>query len=88
METITQTTRAVSPLRTHAPVTPRTRRPRAGFTLVELMIALGVLMVAVMATFSSQVTSFNLTTTSRETQTAISDLETCMEQLLLERERA
>lgn len=52
--------------------------------MVELMVAIGVLLVAVMSAFSSQLTSLNLTKTSSETKTAITDLQTAMEELLLE----
>jgi len=55
---------------------------RAGFSMVEVMVALGVLLVAVMGAFSSQATSSNLINTSRETNLASADLQACMEQLL------
>lgn len=71
----------------HSPLLAR-RRPRhslAGLTMIEALIAVGVLMVAVLSALSSQVTSLNLITTSRETNTALSDLQAAMEQVLLER---
>lgn len=55
----------------------------SGFTLIELMVAIGVLMVAVLTAFSSQVTSMNLVHTSRETNTAMGHLQGAMEQVLL-----
>jgi type II secretory pathway pseudopilin PulG len=55
----------------------------AGFTLYELMIAVGVLLVAILATLQSQATSIDLVQTTRETETATSDLQACMEQILL-----
>jgi len=56
---------------------------RGGFTLVELMIAVVVLLVAVLATFTSQLKSRELLTTSRETGIAMADLQSAMEQILL-----
>ena len=53
--------------------------------MVELMIAIGVLMVAVMTAFSSQLTSASLIRTSQETNIAMADLQACMEQVLLMR---
>ena len=61
----------------------RTARGRAGFTMVELMVAIAVLLVAVLSTFSTQVTSLNLMNTSRETNTAVVELQTAMERLAL-----
>jgi prepilin-type N-terminal cleavage/methylation domain-containing protein len=58
-------------------------RPKTGFTVLELMVAISVLLVATLTALSSQVTSMNLMNTSRETNTAISDLQAAMEQLLL-----
>lgn len=62
--------------------TARTERGTAGFTLVELMVAIGVLLVASMAAFSSQLASLNLMKTSRETDTAMAELQSAMEQVL------
>ncbi len=59
------------------------RSRRAGFTLVELMIAIIVLLVAVLATFTSQFRSRELLQTSRETGIAMADLQSAMEQILL-----
>jgi len=59
------------------------RRARAGFTLIELMIAIIVLLVAVMATFTSQLRARELMQTSRETNTAMGDLQSAMERILL-----
>ena len=50
--------------------------------MLELMVALGVLIVAVLSAFSSQLTSMNLVSTSRETDTAMTDLQACMESIL------
>lgn len=59
------------------------RSGRAGFTLVELMISIIVLLVAVLATFTSQLKSRELLQTSRETGIAMADLQSAMEQILL-----
>ena len=58
------------------------REKRAGCTMVELMVAVGIMLVTVMAAFSGQLTSMGLVGSSRETTAAISDLQACMEQLL------
>lgn len=58
-------------------------RPRDGFTMVEVMVSIGVLLLAVMTAFGSQLTSFRLMTASRESDIAIGDLAACMEELLL-----
>jgi prepilin-type N-terminal cleavage/methylation domain-containing protein len=55
----------------------------AGFTMVEMMVAIVVLLIAVLSAFSSQVTSMNLVTISRENDAAVTDLQGCMEQVLL-----
>lgn len=57
---------------------------RAGFTMVEVMVAIGVLLVAVLTAFGSQLTSFRLMSSSREDNTAIADLAACMEEVMLE----
>ncbi len=61
----------------------RLRRSRAGFTLIELMIAITVLLVAVLGTVTSQLKSNELLQTSRETTIAMADLQAAMEQILL-----
>jgi len=57
---------------------------RAGFTMVEVMVAIGVLLVAVVSAFGSQLTSFRLMSSSREDNTAIADLAACMEEAMIE----
>jgi prepilin-type N-terminal cleavage/methylation domain-containing protein len=57
-------------------------RHDAGFSLLELMFAMSILTVGVMASFSSQVGSMGLMRTSRETQVATLDLRSAMEDLL------
>ena len=59
------------------------RRGRGGFTLVELMIAIGILLVAVLTTFVTQLASHNLLLTARDTNVAMGDLEAAMEQVLV-----
>ena len=64
---------------------PGTRTPRsaaAGFSLLELTVAIGVLLVATLAAFSSQVQSFALIESSRDAAVAMTDLEVCMEKVL------
>jgi type II secretory pathway pseudopilin PulG len=62
----------------------RARRssPRGGFTLIEVMFATGVIMAAMMAAFASQVYSVNLLKCSRETEVALSDLRSAMDEIL------
>ncbi|MEZ5976837.1 MAG: prepilin-type N-terminal cleavage/methylation domain-containing protein [Planctomycetota bacterium] len=57
-------------------------RASGGFSLLELMFAMTILTVGVMAAFSSQIGSAGLMRTSRETQTAVADLRAAMEDLL------
>ena len=61
---------------------PMRRRHQAGFSMVEVMLALSVLLVAVLGAFSSQAASSNLIRISRETDLALADLQACMEQAL------
>ena len=63
-------------------VQPGCRGPRAGFTLLEILIAVAVLIVAVTAAFATQLSSLNLLHTARETNTAMADLENAMERAL------
>jgi prepilin-type N-terminal cleavage/methylation domain-containing protein len=58
-------------------------RRTGGFTLLELMIAVSVILVAVVSTFAAQISSHNLILTSRETNTAVADLQAAMERVLL-----
>ena len=57
---------------------------RGGFTLIELMLAITVLVVAMLAAVASHVSSYNLLRTSSETNAAMADLRGAMEELLLE----
>lgn len=63
---------------TRAPVA----RGRAGFTMLELMVAIGILLVATLAAFGSQVRSFDLLGASQDAAVAMTDLEVCMEEVL------
>ena len=51
--------------------------------MLELMIGLGVLLVAVFGALGSQLVSRNLVRTTRETDAATTDLQAAMEQILL-----
>ena len=55
----------------------------AGFTLLEVMLAISVLLIAVMAAMSTQVSSMNLLRSSEEMTTAMTDLHVAMEELLV-----
>ncbi len=45
-------------------------------------MAIGVLLVAILSAFGSQVTSMNLVSSSREIDTAVMELQACMESIL------
>ena len=55
----------------------------AGFSMLELMIGLGVLLVAVLGALGSQLVSNDLMQNTRETDAATTDLQAAMEQVLL-----
>ena len=57
-------------------------RKSAGFSLLELMLALSILTVAIGAAFSGQVGSSKLLKTSAETRVALQDLRTAMEDIM------
>lgn len=52
--------------------------------MLELMIAVVLLAVGVLSAFQGQVSSLNLLRAARERNTAMSDLEACMESILSE----
>ena len=54
-------------------------RKRAGISMVEVMLAIVVLLVAATAAFSSQMTSMRLMKQSRQQGLALADLQACME---------
>jgi len=60
-----------------------TRARSGGFTLVEVMIATTVLMVAVLTTFVTAISSHDLVRGARDTNTGIADLQAAMEEVLL-----
>ena len=64
------------------PARNRRMSARAGFTLVELVMSAGVLLVVSLAGYSAQVRSNSLLDSSRTRAIAIADLESCMEDLL------
>ena len=51
--------------------------------MYELMIAIGVLLVAILTCFRASATANGLMRTVRETETATADLQAAMEQILL-----
>ena len=55
-----------------------------GFTLIELVLAASLLLIGVMAAFSSQLSSMNLSRASRESNTAMTDIQTAMDEVLLQ----
>jgi prepilin-type N-terminal cleavage/methylation domain-containing protein len=62
----------------------RASRARSGFTLIELMLAVVILVVAICAAISSQVVAHNLLRTSRETNVAMADLQGALELAILQ----
>ncbi|MEM9380527.1 MAG: type II secretion system protein [Planctomycetota bacterium] len=60
---------------------PRRRR-RAGFTMLEMLISISVLLVATVAAFGSQIASFGVIDSSRDASVAMTELEVCMERML------
>ena len=57
-------------------------RRRSGFTMVELIVATSILLLATAAAFGSQLASFGMIDSSRDASVAMNDLEACMEQVL------
>jgi type II secretory pathway pseudopilin PulG len=57
----------------------RRRHSRAGFGLLEVMAATGVLFISLMAAVSSQLAALNLMRTARENDTATAELGAAME---------
>ena len=52
--------------------------------MLEVMLAVSVMLIVVVAAISSQIASMNLVRSTRESNTAMSDLQTAMEDLLVE----
>ncbi|MEM7515807.1 MAG: type II secretion system protein [Planctomycetota bacterium] len=57
---------------------------KRGFTLVELMFSLTILLVAVVGTAGTQVSTRRLIRTSAESRIAMTDLQAVMEEILLQ----
>lgn len=55
----------------------------AGFSLIEVLLATAVLTIALLSTFSSQISSSSLIQGSRAAATALGDLRSAMEEVLL-----
>ncbi|MDB4538663.1 type II secretion system GspH family protein [bacterium] len=60
----------------------RALRARSGFTMIELLVAITVLLISLAAAFGSQVVSFGLIDSSRDSTLAMTELERCMEEVL------
>ncbi|MHC4376080.1 MAG: type IV pilus modification PilV family protein [Planctomycetota bacterium] len=58
------------------------RGSSGGFTLLELMFALTIMAVGVMAAFMSQMGSMSLMRTAEEQEIILTDLQTCVEEML------
>ncbi len=54
----------------------------SGFTLLELMFALTIMAVGVMAAFMSQMGSMSLMRTAEEQEVVLTDLQACVEEML------
>ena len=62
---------------------PAARGARGGFSLIELMLGVVILVVSICVAMSAQVIAHNLLRTSRETNVAMADLEGAMELAIL-----
>jgi prepilin-type N-terminal cleavage/methylation domain-containing protein len=62
----------------------RWRASLGGFSLIEMMMGVVILVVSICAAISSQVIAHNLLRTSRETDAAMGDLEGAMELAILQ----
>lgn len=58
------------------------RNASGGFTLLELMFALTIMAVGVMAAFMSQMGSMSLMRTAEEQEIILTDLQACVEEML------
>lgn len=58
------------------------RGSSGGFTLLELMFALTIMAVGVMAAFMSQMGSMSLMRTAEEQEIILTDLQACVEEML------
>lgn len=62
----------------------RPRATRGGFTLLEVLIASSVIVIALLAAYSSQISSLGLLKTTRDNNTAMAELTAAMEMILTE----
>jgi type II secretory pathway pseudopilin PulG len=60
------------------------KQSRAGFTLLEVLFATGVLFVTLMAAVAGQLSAVQLSRTAREQTTACAELSAAMEEILAE----
>lgn len=58
------------------------RRRSSGFSMVEMLVAIGVVLVTTLAGFVTQVQSFDLIDSSRDSTVAVTDLEVCVEEII------
>ena len=59
-------------------------KSQAGFTLIELTFAMGILLVGMLVSFASQITSGQIIDSSQDATIIVADLERCMEEVLLQ----
>jgi prepilin-type N-terminal cleavage/methylation domain-containing protein len=64
--------------------TSSVRRSQGGFTILELMFAITVMLIGLAAAFGGQVGTRNVVRQSRETQLALTQLETVAEAIIAE----
>ena len=60
------------------------RSSSAGFTLIELTVAIGILLIGALAAFATQVMSGQMIDSSEDVTIVVSDLQMCMEEMLLQ----
>ena len=75
--------RGLANMSRHTGILRRRGHRRAGVSMLEMLIAISVLLVAVGGSYLSQVTSMGLIEQSRDRAQALMDLEACMQQVAL-----